>query len=60
MNYLDKIPKDLADFVKNKIKADFNSYMRHLEFDFLPATNNKMENYFKVPLPRHLKKKHSK
>jgi hypothetical protein len=56
MNHLDKIPKDLADFMKNKIKPNFNSYMRHLKFDFLPTTNNKMENYFGVTLSRHLKK----
>jgi hypothetical protein len=56
MNHLNKIPKDLADFVKNKIKPNFDSYMRHLEFYFLPTTNNKMENYFGVTLPRHLKK----
>jgi hypothetical protein len=30
--------------------------MRHLEFDFLPTTNNKMENYFGITLPIHLKK----
>ncbi|GHU05472.1 hypothetical protein AGMMS49960_21880 [Betaproteobacteria bacterium] len=28
----------------------------HLQFDFLPTTNNKLENYFGVTLPRHLKK----
>jgi hypothetical protein len=56
MNHLDKIPKDLTDFIKNKIKPNFNNYMRHLEFDFLPTTNNKMENYFGITLLRHLKK----
>jgi hypothetical protein len=56
MKHLDKIPKEFVDFVKNKIKPNFQSYMKHLQFDFLPTTNNSLENYFGVTLPRYLKK----
>jgi hypothetical protein len=30
--------------------------MMHTKYDFLPTTNNKMENYFCKTLPRYLKK----
>jgi transposase-like protein len=56
MKNLDKIPAEFIDLIKNKIKPNFQSYMKHLQFDFLPTTNNKMENYFGATLPRCLKK----
>jgi hypothetical protein len=46
----------LKDFILNKLEPNFDGYMRHTQYDFLPATNNAMENYFGVSLPRHLKK----
>ncbi|MDR3291369.1 MAG: hypothetical protein LBT10_04380 [Methanobrevibacter sp.] len=46
----------MKDFILNKLEPNFDDYMRHTQYDFLPATNNVMENYFGVSLPKHLKK----
>ena len=53
---MDKIPMELRNFINTKLKPNFDSYMRHTLHDFLPTTNNALENYFGVTLPRHLKK----
>jgi len=53
---MDKIPMELRNFINTKLKPNFDSYMRHTLHDFLPTTNNTLENYFGVTLPRHLKK----
>jgi len=56
LNHMDKIPMELRNFINTKLKPNFDSYMRHTIYDFLPTTNNALENYFGVILPRHLKK----
>jgi hypothetical protein len=56
LNHMDKIPTELRNFINTKLKPNFDSYMRHTLHDFLPTTNNALENYFGVTLPRHLKK----
>ena len=53
---MNNIPEDLREFVNQKIKPNFESYMKHTQYERLPATNNQMENYFGTTLPRHLKK----
>jgi transposase-like protein len=53
---MDKIAPFLRDFINKKLKPDFERYMRHTQYKFLPSTNNAMENFFGVVFPKHLKK----
>jgi transposase-like protein len=56
LSNLDEFTSELKDFITKKIYPNFEKYMMHTKYDFLPATNNKMENYFGKTLPRYLKK----
>ena len=54
-NEMDFLPDVVAKFIKN-LSKDFDSTIQHIIRAEIPNTNNLLEGYFKITLPRHLKK----
>ena len=54
-NEMDFLPDVVAKFIKN-LSKDFDSTIQHIIRPEIPNTNNLLEGYFKITLPRHLKK----
>ena len=52
---IEKLPKEIASFIK-KLSQDIDSTLNHIENDCIPNTNNKLEGFYKITLPRYLKK----
>lgn len=53
---IDEKPEEIASFIK-KLNKDIDSTLNHIIHDDIPNTNNKIEGYYKITLPRHLKRK---
>jgi len=53
---IDEKPKEIASFIKNLAK-DIDSTLNHITNKNIPNTNNKLEGYYKITLPRYLKRK---
>ena len=51
-----ELPKEISSFIK-KLSKDINSTLNHITDGDIPNTNNKLEGYFKITLPRHMKRK---
>lgn len=54
-NQIKFLPEPFANFMKN-LKKDFDSTIQHIIHPEIPNTNNLLEGYYKITLPRHLKK----
>ena len=54
-NQIKFLPEPFAKFMKN-LKKDFYSTIKHIINPEIPNTNNLLEGYYKITLPRHLKK----
>ena len=50
-----KIPKEIASFIE-KLSKDIENTLNHIKNNDIPNTNNKLEGYYKITLPRHLKR----
>jgi len=50
-----ELPEEIATFIK-KLSKDINSTLNHIKNDDIPNTNNKLEGYYKITLPRYLKR----
>jgi len=48
--------KEIASFLK-KLAKDIDSTLNHIINKNIPNTNNKLEGYYKITLPRYLKRK---
>ena len=53
---IDELPDQIGIFVKRLSKA-FERSINHIKNDFLPNTNNLLERYFGVTLPKYLKRR---
>ena len=49
-------PKEIASFLK-KLAKDIDNTLNHITNKNIPNTNNKLEGYYKITLPRYLKRK---
>ena len=54
-NQIRFLPDEFAKFLRN-LSKDFDSTIQHIIRPEIPSTNNLIEGYFKITLPRHLKK----
>ena len=52
---IEELPEEIASFIE-KLSKDINSTLNHIKNDHIPNTNNKLEGYFKITLPRYLKR----
>jgi IS1 family transposase len=52
---INELPKEIASFIE-KLSKDISNTLNHITNDDIPNTNNKLEGYYKITLPRHLKK----
>jgi chromosome condensin MukBEF ATPase and DNA-binding subunit MukB len=50
-----ELPKEIALFIE-KLSKDIDKTLNHIKNDDIPNTNNKLEGYYKITLPRYLKK----
>jgi chromosome segregation ATPase len=50
-----ELPEEIASFIK-KLSKDIDNTLNHITNDDIPNTNNKLEGYYKITLPRHLKR----
>lgn len=50
-----ELPKEIASFIE-KLSKDIDKTLNHIKNDDIPNTNNKLEGYYKITLPRYLKK----
>ena len=55
-NQLDFLPEEIAKFIKN-LKKDFDKTINHIKRDDIPKTNNLLEGFFKITLPKKYKKR---
>ena len=53
---IDELPEQISVFIK-KLSKTFERSINHIKNDFLPNTNNLLECYFGVTLPRYLKRR---
>ncbi|WP_169805402.1 hypothetical protein [Methanobrevibacter cuticularis] len=54
---IDELPEPIAVFIK-KLSKNFERSINHIKNKFLPNTNNLLECYIGVTLPRYLKKRY--
>ena len=54
-NKVEHLPNEIQSFIKN-LSRDLNRTLNHIIDDKIPNTNNKLEGYYKITLPRYLKK----
>jgi len=52
---IEELPKEIATFIE-KLSKDINSTLNHIKNDDIPNTNNKLEGFYKITLPRYLKR----
>jgi len=52
---LEKLPEEIATFLE-KLSKDINNTLNHIKNEYIPNTNNKLEGYYKITLPRYLKR----
>ena len=50
-----ELPKEIASFIE-KLSKNIDKTLNHIKNDDIPNTNNKLEGYYKITLPRYLKK----
>lgn len=50
-----ELPKEISSFLK-KLSKDIDNTLNHITNDDIPNTNNKLEGYYKISLPRYLKR----
>jgi len=50
-----KLPEEIATFLE-KLSKDINNTLNHIKNEYIPNTNNKLEGYYKITLPRYLKR----
>jgi chromosome segregation ATPase len=53
---INELPEEIASFIK-KLSKDIENTLNHIQNNDIPNTNNKLEGYYKITLPRHLKRK---
>jgi chromosome segregation ATPase len=54
-NQINELPEEISSFIK-KLSKDIHSTLNHITNKDIPNTNNKLEGYYKITLPRYLKK----
>lgn len=54
---IDRFPKEIIKSI-NRIYKNFEKLTNHINDDFIPNTNNKIELYFKTTLPKNLKRRY--
>jgi len=54
-NKIEHLPTEIQPFIRN-LSKDLERTLNHIIHDKIPNTNNKLEGYYKITLPRHLKK----
>jgi chromosome segregation ATPase len=57
LNKTEKLPLEIATFINN-LSRTIEKSIQHLKHSDIPNTNNLIEGYFKITLPRHLKRKY--
>jgi hypothetical protein len=50
-----ELPEKIGSFIV-KLSKDIDNTLNHIINDDIPNTNNKLEGYYKITLPRHLKR----
>jgi hypothetical protein len=50
-----ELPKEITSFIQ-KLSKDINNTLNHIKNNDIPNTNNKLEGYYKITLPRYLKR----
>ena len=53
---IDELPEEISIFVK-RLSKTFEKSINHIKNEFLPNTNNLLECYFGVTLPKYLKRR---
>ena len=52
---LKELPKEITPFIE-KLSKDIDNTLNHISNNNIPNTNNKLEGFYKITLPRHLKR----
>jgi DNA repair exonuclease SbcCD ATPase subunit len=50
-----ELPEEIASFIE-KLSKDIDNTLNHITNNDIPNTNNKLEGYYKITLPRYLKR----
>ena len=53
---IEKLPKEISKFIE-KLSKDIDKTLNHITNKNIPNTNNKLEGFYKITLPRYLKRK---